>query len=151
MTSVVSVRKALTDRFPPLDDPIHETITGHCGGDAIDKQRIRRREQDADGRHRRLRLEIVVRRLTLDPTLPPRAKGPTLTMALASIEIRKTSSACISAVIHVGYLGEDRVGFGMFLRLTLATFLGVVPQGIEFGRQGRAPWGARHQRNRAGR
>ena len=44
-----NVRKALTDRLPPLGDPIHETITGHFGRDAVHKQFVRRREKDTNG------------------------------------------------------------------------------------------------------
>jgi len=65
------VRKALTDRRPPLDDPIHATITGPFGREAIHQQCVRRREKDTTGRHRRLRLTIVVRRLHGDSPFPP--------------------------------------------------------------------------------
>jgi hypothetical protein len=108
------VRKALTDRLPPLADPIHETITGHFGGDTVHKQLIRRREQDADGRHRRLRLKIVVCRIYLDPTLSPTGEGADFDDGFGVHRDPQDVVRLISDVIHVGDLREDRVGFWDF-------------------------------------
>jgi hypothetical protein len=105
-----NVRKALTDRLPPLYDPIHETITGHFGGDALHKQLIQRREKNADGRHRRLWLKIMVRRSNLDPTLPTTGEGADLDDGLGIHRAPQDVIRLIRAVVHVGYLGEDRGG-----------------------------------------
>src|SRR5262245_12460779 len=105
MTTGGHVRTALTDRLPPLYDPIHETITGHFGGEAIHKQRIQRREQDADGRHRRLRLQIVVRRINLAPTLPTAGEGAAFDEGLGIYRDPPDVIRLISAMMPMGYLG----------------------------------------------
>src|SRR5262249_35194345 len=109
-----NVRKALTDRPPPRDEPIHETITGHFGGDAIHKQLIQRREKDADGRHSRLRLKLMVRRINLDPTLPPTGEGADFADGFGIHRDLQDVIRLISAVMHGGDLCEDRVGCGDF-------------------------------------
>ena len=109
-----NVRKALTDRLPPLYDPIHEAVTGHFGGDAVHKQLIQRREQDADGRHCRRGLKIVVRRIDLDPTLPPTGEGANFDDGFGVHRDPQDVVRHISGVIHMGYLLEDGVGFGDF-------------------------------------
>src|SRR5262249_50344830 len=130
------VRKALTDRLPPRGDPIHATITGPFGGEAIHQQLIQRREQDAHGRHRRLRLTIVVCRLNAHPTLPPTGEGADFADGFGVPGEPQDVICLISEVIHVGNLRADRVGFwDFFCRLTFGDLLGIVPEGVECGRQ----------------
>jgi len=120
-----NMRQALTDRLPPLDDPIHEAVPGHLGGDAVHQQRIRRREQDADGRHGRLRLKIVVRCIDLDPTLSPTGAGADFDDGLGVRREPHDVVRHLSGVIHGGDLREDGVGCGAFFcGCLLATFLG---------------------------
>src|SRR5262252_5155946 len=109
-----NVRTALTNRLPPLDDPIHETSTGPFGGDAIDKQLIQRREKEADGRHRGLRLKLMVRRINLDPTLPTTGAGADFDDSLGVHRDPPDVICLLSAMMHVGDLGAERVGFGDF-------------------------------------
>jgi hypothetical protein len=76
---------------------------------------MRRREQDAHGRHRRRRLKIVVRRLHWDPTLPPTGEGADFDDSFGVHRDPQDVVGLSSAVIQMGDLLEERVGFGDFL------------------------------------
>ena len=62
--------------FPPVDQPIDQAVTGHFGGNPIDKQFIQGGQENAHRGHRRLRLKIVVGGLHQDPTRAPAGEGP---------------------------------------------------------------------------
>ena len=72
------------------------------------------REQDAHGRHRRLRLKIVICCIDLDPTLSPTGEGADFDDGFGVHRDPQDVVRHISGVIHVGYLREDGVGFGDF-------------------------------------
>src|SRR6266568_4219969 len=104
----LSVRwSAIRDALPPVHQPIHQAITGDFGHHPGEKELIGDGQKNANRRHRRCWLKVVVGCLGGHVTLPPRAKGPTLTMALASNESRNTfseasASSFLGAVYHIG-------------------------------------------------
>jgi len=105
-------RKALTDRLPPRGEPLPETRTGHCGGDAIHTPLLQRREPDAPGRPRRRRLNIVVCRLNAHPPLPPTGAGADLDAGLGVQGEPPDVRGLIREVMHGGNRREARGGFG---------------------------------------
>src|SRR4029450_9384855 len=46
--------------LPPPLQTVDQTVTGHFGGDAIEKQFIQARQEDAHGSHGRLWVKVVV-------------------------------------------------------------------------------------------
>lgn len=62
--------KARTYRLPSAPEAIGDTIAGHFGSNAIQKQFIHLWQQDADGRHLCAGVEIVVGRTGRYPTFP---------------------------------------------------------------------------------
>ena len=69
------VREPAAHALPPLAQSIHQTVTGHFGGDPIHKQLIQGGQENAHGGHCRFRLKIVVRSLHRDPTLAAAREG----------------------------------------------------------------------------
>src|SRR5262245_24826821 len=65
--------------------------------------------------------------------LPPRANGPMLTVAFASIEIRNTRSLASAARLTAATWSKIASVCGTFFGLTLGDFLRIVTQSIEFG------------------
>ena len=63
--------------------------------------------------------------------LSPRAKGPTLTVALVSIESRNTCEASIRLLGALLHLGKDHRSRGVFLGLALGHFFRGISQLIE--------------------
>jgi len=74
--------KALFHRLPPTDQPINETIAGHFRPHPVENELIEGPEENPHGCHCGLRLKIMVGGLVGTRLFPPRAKGPTLTVAL---------------------------------------------------------------------
>src|SRR6266700_4664939 len=68
--------------------------------------------------------------------LPPRANGPTLTVALASIETRNTSEASSASSLRCFTWIKMASVSGSFLGLTLGHCFRVVPQLVELGPDG---------------
>ena len=60
------VAKALTYGLRPLCDAVSQTVTGDFGHDTVEKDFIEARQQQAHGCQRGLRLEVMIRRLSLD-------------------------------------------------------------------------------------
>src|ERR1043166_334405 len=69
------VRIALTDRFPPLPQAIHQAVTCHFGGDTVDKQFIRGWEEDAHRRQGYVGDKIVIGRRDQSATFAPTREG----------------------------------------------------------------------------
>src|SRR5258708_16494628 len=66
--------------------------------------------------------------------LPPRAKGPTLTVALASIEIRTVcSSASASSLICFTWAKMASVSGSLDCGLTLGHLFWIIPQFVQLG------------------
>ena len=72
---VVDVAKTLTNRFPPLGEAVGEAVAGDFGQDAVEKDFIQGRHQDAHRCQSRLGFEIVIARLGLDAAFAPTGKG----------------------------------------------------------------------------
>src|SRR5713226_8339249 len=68
--------------------------------------------------------------------LPPRAKGPTLTVALASIESRNVYSSASASSLRCFTCAKMASVSGSFLGLVLGHFFRVVPQQVQFGPNG---------------
>jgi hypothetical protein len=103
-----------TDRLPPLDEAIDKAITGHFGRDPIHKQLAQGRQEDADGRSRRLGRTVVIGSLDLEATLPAPGEGANCDRCFG-IHCDAHDVVCrIRGVIDLGYLREDGVGFGDF-------------------------------------
>ena len=64
-----------TDRLPPLDEAIDQAIPGHFGRAPIHKHLAQGRQEDADGRSRRLGRTVVVGSRDLAATLPAPGAG----------------------------------------------------------------------------
>lgn len=92
------VVKAMVDRLPPLYQPVHQAITRHFGGDWVETN-----SSSDPGIKMPTGVTIASgakswsEALTCARVLPPCEKGPTLTVALASIEIRNSCGAASAA------------------------------------------------------
>ena len=67
--------KALFDALPPVDQAIHQAVTGDFGGDPKEKEFIGGGQENAHGCHRRHRRKIVVGGPGEHATLASACKG----------------------------------------------------------------------------
>lgn len=72
------MRKAFFDGFPPIDQPIHETIASHFGRHPVKKEFIGGGEKNPHGCHRCFWLKVMVSSLGWDATLSSTCKSADL-------------------------------------------------------------------------
>ena len=87
------VSKGLAHRVPPLGDAVSQAGAGDFGADSVEQDCIAGRHQATHWGQGRLGLAIVIGGRDLGSTLPPRDNGPTVTVALASSDMRKALGA----------------------------------------------------------
>src|SRR5262249_419101 len=95
------VGKPVRHHFPPPPQTIDQTVTGHFGGDTIQKQFIQRWQENAHWGYGGVWVKVVVSGDVGTRLLPPRGKGRTLTLALASIEMRTMVSAASATPLTI--------------------------------------------------
>ena len=122
------MRKAYARGLPPIDETIHQTITGHLRGHPREKQLIGSWKENPHWRDGCRWLKVMIGSLGFDATFPPRAKGPTFTVALASIEIRNMSEAASASSFRSFAWAKMASVAGSFLGVwLLVTFFGEYP------------------------
>src|SRR5215207_10419526 len=101
-------------RFPPAFDTIGQAITGHFGGNAIQKQLREQRQQDANWRHIRARMEVMVGCCGRDATFAAAREWAYFDRGFRIERDPQHRLTRIGGLIDGGDLVEDCISLGHF-------------------------------------
>src|SRR5262249_30524886 len=108
------VGKPVRHSFPPPPQTIDQTVTGHCGGDAIQKQFIERWQEDAHWGHGGGWVQVVVSGDSRDAALATAGKRTDFDARFGIHRDTEHGIRRISYLIDQSYLVEDSVRFWKF-------------------------------------
>src|SRR5215212_6344015 len=100
--------------FPPAFDTIGQAITRHFGGNAIQKQLREQRQQDANRRHIRARMEVMVGCCGRDATFAAAREWANFDRGFRIERDPQHRLTRIGGLIDGGDLVEDCISLGHF-------------------------------------
>src|SRR6266511_2933734 len=127
----LNMGKTITCRFPPLDQPIHQAITGDFPADHIQKQFITFGKEDPHGCHRCRGLKIVISSFHVPPTPSSSRERANFDRRFGIHRDSQDVFCGIRSLIDPAHSREDGIGgWNFFWGLTLATFFKTYPRAL---------------------
>jgi len=118
-------REALFDRFPPVDQAIHQAVARHFRRDPVQKEFIGGGQENAHRCHARRWLKVVVGCLGENAALAPSCKRADLDRRLGVYREPQRVLIGICLLVALLHQGKDGVGLREFFwGWLLATFFG---------------------------